>query len=397
MQEKAFLLILLLMAPALAGCTFNEPKRWDLEVPLGLILSPRAAPAIDDVSPAAELAVRELTASQAGVRFTLTQDPAPDSAIAAFDRLASQNVAAVIAAASPQEGAALAERAAAKKIPLLLVTPAIPQATATSHLLQLGLPPAEEGKAVADLVTAQSAVVFVLPHAFTPTLLTGFGTAYQGSILRTTNVTAGAQGAIISAARDACKLQPKAAVILTPPVEAGWIVRGLQEGGCRTDLQIVAGAGARQPDLVVEAGRDGRDRPYAAGIVGVEPQGSRLGEFRTFFQAEYGRNPGPYAAETYDAVLLATLAAFHAKGEPRAKPVHAAITAADIQANLLTVAEAPGIKIRNIGTAITAAKAGDDMDWVGYGHDVDFNDAKVPAGGTYRRWHVTPTGGIEVA
>jgi hypothetical protein len=345
-REKAILFALLLVLPALAGCTsqdfgFNQPKRWNLTLPLGVLVSPRAGAAAEDVVATAELAARQIQTSDLGATITIRQDAAADSASLAYDRLVGAGVAAVIAAVAPDEAAALAERAATKKVPLLLVTPADPAARNVAAFVQLAAPSAALGNALAAQLTAPSATVFALQDPFTTDVEEAFDAAYNGTFT-IVNLTRGQQGAAIAAARGACASGAGGALLLLLAQEAGWVVRGLQEGGCRGRTQVVAAPSARSGEIVTAAGRDpANNNAYAAGVIGVEPQGARLAEFRTFFATEYDRDQGRFAAEAYDAVVVAALAAFDAKGAPGAKPVRATITAGDLSPRLVQIVKAP--------------------------------------------------------
>lgn len=401
MRAKTALFLVLLVAPAFAGCTLpGQPKGWDLEMTLGVLVSPRAGDVVEDVSAAVDLAARQWNEAGVGIHYDVESDPATDSVAAAYDRLVKKGAAAIVAAVAPNEARAVAQRAVSGKVPLLLVTPpdsALSNADAAQTLV-LAADRASEGGALATLAhdnEVERVVMMRTSDAFANLTAAGFDRLYNGTILETGVFARDTPAAIGASARAICATDADGVVILAPGREAGWIVRGLVDAGCYARLHVLAASSARQNELVEEAGKDGTGRSYAEGVLGVEPENGRLGEFRALFLAETGRIPGAYAAEAHDAVSIATLAAFHAKSSQGADPVRATITANDIRAKILPVAGEPGINLRDIPTAANAAKIGEELDWVGYAHDYDFSAARAPVATAYDRWTVTRTGAIE--
>lgn len=403
MQARTWSVLVLLALPAFSGCAvFDRPDRWDLDLSLGLIVSPRAGAILDDVAQAVELAARQLDSSQEGILIRVVSDAATDSSAAAVDRLAGKKVAVIVAALAPDEARAAAQRAAAQKIPLLLVTPPDAPVTGvdTNYFLQVAPPIEAEPRALATLAADQNASTLLLfrpDDLFSVRAGDAFDAAYNGDLLDTIVFAPDSEGTIVNAARSACSQRASGAVLLAKPQEAGWIVRGLHEGGCGDTMTIVASSSARQPRMVEEAGRDQLDRPYARGVMGVEPAGARLGEFRTLIENEFNRDPTNHAAAAYDAVTYVALAAFASKSNLGARPVRDTIDAAELQPEILAAAEQPGIKQRDLHTAIEGAQSGDEIDWVGFAHDFDFDANNAPTANDYDTWFVTQTGGIDRA
>lgn len=401
MRASVAFILFLLAAPAFAGCAaLDRTDRWDLTIGLGLITSPRGGSFLEDVQAGAELATRQWRDLGVGVRFTVSNDAAADSTIGAYDRLAARKVAAIIAAVAPDEAGPLAAHAAQKNVPLLLVTPAATPIPAGSmaKALQVAPPLGSEPKALAELVTEEGVGRVVLLHTadgFAAAAADAFTTAFTGNVTDVGTFNRGAQNDVTSGARLVCSSDAEGVVILAPAREAGWVVNGLREGGCLERVRLFASSAARHADLVQESGRIPNGRAYAAGLVGVEPAGSRRGEFGALFVTESGRPPSEFVAEAYDAVSLVTLASFEAHSSTRADPVRATITGAEILAKLVGVAEQPGVKYRDRETATDAAKRGDEIDWVGYAHDFDFTDARAPDAVAYDRWTVTQAGTID--
>lgn len=401
MRGTAAFLAILFAVPTLAGCAIlDRPDRWDLDLALGLLVSSKIGGPGEDVASAVEFATRAWREMDAGIEYSIVRDPAADSAAAAYDRLVQKKVAAVVAAVPPAEAAALVQRADAQRVPLILVTPPAAEIPAADMdgAIQLAPPVSAEARALQAAVASRNVTRVVVMHTadvFARGLADAFDAAYSGEI-----VDVGAFGrddppAIISASRAICSTDAEGVVILAPGREAGNVLKGLVEGGCRERLQVFASSAARQPELADVAGQDPARRSYAAGVVGVEPAGSRLAEFRALFVAETGRAPEPYAAEAFDAVTVLSLAAFLSESSVNAEPVRARIEAGDLLPRLAGVIGTPGVKLRDMATAEDAAKRGDELDWVGYAHDFELTNGRAPAANAYAEWTVTPAGTIE--
>ncbi|HET6404949.1 MAG TPA: hypothetical protein VFH78_09905 [Candidatus Thermoplasmatota archaeon] len=401
MQGNAVLMAILLAAPLLTGCAaLDRPDRWDLEVSLGVIVSSKLGATLDDVSSAVDLGARQWNEMGAGIRYILVTDAASDNAAAAYERLAQRRVAAVIAAVPPDEAGALAQRADQRRIPLLLVTPPSSPLSVSDMdaALQLAPPVQAEADALASLAQARNASRAFVLHTNDPyarAAAAAFDAAYGGAILQTRAFERDAPAFLQSAARDVCASDADSVVLFAPGREAGRVVRGLVEGECRGRITVFASSAARQLELAEEAGEDASRRSHAAGVIGVEPAASRLGEFRALFVSETGRTPSPYAAEAYDAVSIVSLAAFRSKGSADAEPVRATIAGGDLLPHLRDVYTSPGVKLRERAAAAEAAKRGDQLDWVGYAHDFDLTNAGAPNAAAYDQWTVTNAGTIE--
>lgn len=395
----AWSLLLLVALPASAGCTLlGGPDRWDLRMGIGILTTTGAGYDLEDAADAASLAVRQIELASYGIRYTVYQESVASGATAAFDRLVNKGAVVVVAAVSPDEAQQLASRAEQQKRVLLLATPANRTlAGALTYTLQVAIEPAVEGRALAALAKEQGATSAVVVASDDPSMriiASSFASSFNGTVTSLTH-RIGSQSESLAAGRRACEAPADAIVVLGLADEAGWTLRGAYEAGCATSRRILAGSAARQQALVVEAGEDLQEKPVAAGVLGVEPTGSRLAAFRSLFETEAGRTPVPGAAEAYDAVVYATLAAFAKHGSRDSDPVRAEVRAADLQSGLLRVAEEPGTEHREIARAIAMAKAGDDLDWAGYAHAFSFSNAKQPVADSYQVWRVTATGGVE--
>lgn len=400
MALRQWTLIFALLVPAFSGCVvLGQPDEWDLTLSVGVLVSTRERGALDDVLPAAELAATSLTASDAGIRVLVAREETADAPTAAFDRLVQKKVAVVVAAVAPAEGTALLRRAAQAKVPVILVTPVegAPTAADAAYGLVLAPPARAEADALARLLVesgAPSVTVLRPDHSYGAATAAALAAAYP-DVVAQARFTSLDAGSALTAGRNACASGARAVVILGHPEDAGQIARGLTEGRCRAEVGLFAGALARQPDFPAAAGRWPNNTNLAMGTIGVEPRGARLPEFRSIFEAEHNRAPGAFAAEAYDAVVLAALAAFHAHGSEAERPVEATVTAAKVQSSLLPVAEAPGEKQLSVSAAVASAKSRDELDFLGYAHDYDFTDARLPEAGAWSTWSVTMTGGIQ--
>lgn len=398
-QEKAAPLALLLVL-LLAGCVNpfgDKPDHWDVQLKLTVVTSARAPAGAEDVSLAVEQATRAFNASGVGVTYRLVQDNAPDGIAKAMDRLVKGKPAAFIAALAPDEAQVALDKAAAAKIPLLLVTPtnATLSGASTSHLLQTAVDPAFGGRALAALAQEEAAsriVLFADDDPYTARAVGAFKAAVGTALALEVRATPAGSGAL---AKQACDADADAVALFVAPTEAADIVRGLEEARCREGLPILAAPWVRQNELVETLGDRPDGKAAAEGIRGVSPAGTKPGVFRGGFEAVYGRGGSRLAAPAHDAVAYATLAAFAAKGGPGADPFIGAVQAADLRPHLLAVANAPGLKADDIVVAAGAVRSGDDIDWIGFEHDLAYAATGVPQPGPFDVWRVSAAGGFD--
>lgn len=398
----ALSLLVLVAVPAVSGCAvLSKRDTWDLDVTLGLLLGETGGYALTDLGDAVEIAQRQMKSAGYGLEIRLLRAEAGNDPGAAFDRLVKDGAAAVIAGVHPDDAQALAARASAQKRPLLLATPAGAALSGdVSYTIQVAQDARAVGRALAALAAREGVTRPILFHPadpFVALMSQAFTAAWNGTAPGEIVHRIASQADVTGQARSACGGEGDGLIVLSLPDETGWAARALTDGACRERMRVVAAPTARGPALLTEAGEDAAERPIAAGVIGVQALRSRMDAFRSLFEAETGRLPGPYANEAYDAAIYVVLASFASKGNPESDPAKATIRAADLQAHLLPVASAPGIQHQELSSALDAAQAGDELDWPGYAHDDAFTERRQPAAASFGVWRVSPNGGFENA
>jgi branched-chain amino acid transport system substrate-binding protein len=139
------------------------------------------------------------------------------------------------------------------------------------------------------------------------------------------------------------------------------------------------GDGLRSPELPADAGRETTE-----GIRGTVPtsQGFPAGEaFDALWKAEADGPRQTYDAQNFDAVILLALASLAA----------GSTDGIDIAEALPGVSGPPGAKysFEQLGEAIAAAKAGEDIDYEGASGPIDLDENGDPSSANYATWSYT--------
>lgn len=166
---------------------------------------------------------------------------------------------------------------------------------------------------------------------------------------------------------------PQAIVLIGFPGEASVMVNDWQVAGKAKDVPWYFGDGVQDQSFVTNV----TNKAAIEGRTGTAPYSDPA--FIAAFEAKNGKKPPFDATAAYDAVMLLALAIEAGK----------AASAPTIKANLRAVS-AGGEKFRpeNIADALTAVRAGKDVDYDGYAGSVDLDERGDVTSGAYEVWQI---------
>lgn len=225
----------------------------------------------------------------------------------------------------------------------------------------------------------------------------GFATVFQqefeskGGDVGTVSKIPEQEGAVVSSqVTEACTGSPEAIVLVVYTKDGAEVIKGMQAQGCLSGKKLYASEGVYSPVLsgsVVElAGKDSAGKYLAQGMKGTTPQATDPA-FTEKYKAKYNNeNPQQYAPESWDSMMyvaLAALAAKSAEGE-------------EIADALLDIANPDGTKCREFRECALLLLAGQDIDFRGFAHDLEFSDKHEPKVGAYAHWEVQADGTMKI-
>jgi ABC-type branched-subunit amino acid transport system substrate-binding protein len=162
---------------------------------------------------------------------------------------------------------------------------------------------------------------------------------------------------------------PEALIALSYPGHATVYLKEAIEGGFIDEFRFVDGT--KSQDIVEVLGAEPLE-----GMCGTAPGAAEtesLNVYNETYAAEYGEVPPlPFMTNTYDAVIVAALAAYEAQmaGEE--------LTPIAVRDHLRSVAGPPGEKVtagsEGLKKALELLQAGEDIDYVGAAGEVDFDE-----------------------
>ena len=162
---------------------------------------------------------------------------------------------------------------------------------------------------------------------------------------------------------------PEVLAAMSYPIHAMVYLKEAIEGGYISTFLFVDGT--KSEDIIDAVGAEALE-----GMCGTAPglqETASLEFFNSAYEAEYGEAPPvPFMPNTYDAVILAALAACEAKvaGE--------GVTSIAIRDHLRAVSGPPGEGVlagsQGLARALELLRQGDEIDYVGASGDVDFDE-----------------------
>ncbi|HWH08874.1 MAG TPA: ABC transporter substrate-binding protein [Candidatus Thermoplasmatota archaeon] len=399
--------VTLLAVPVLAGCATNDGNGTgggddvDLTLKMGTLMPLTGA--LNSLGPSmqngAKLAIQMVNDANVGIRIDATHedDKTTDKTAITntFNRLVSTNgvTATVGPCCSGITGAVLD---LARQNEVLVATPSAtsPDLTDNPNPFFWRTVPSDamQGQVLASLVekdNVQRVNMIVVNNAYGNGLANVFQQSFQGQVLVTAKYDENNPGDMSSQVTQVCATSALAdAIVMVMYVDDGAAaLKAMQNQGCLGKVKLYGSEGIWDAKLVERAGKGEDGKWLAQGVKGTAP-GVPQG-FVSLYKGAYNEDPRLYAAESFDSVMYVTLAALAAKSTD----------GKDISDNLVKIANAPGTKYRadQFADAARAVLNGDDIDYVGYAHDFDFDETKrEPTSGVYDIWTINAEGQIEI-
>ena len=180
---------------------------------------------------------------------------------------------------------------------------------------------------------------------------------------------------------------PEFVMMVSYPETGSLILRTAYEKGALTNTPWLLSEGLKAENLADLAGKDSRGRYIVAGLQGLAPDenagGKAYDAFRILYKAEYGKEPGIYCTNSYDALAVVALAIEQAKSA----------TGRAIADNIRSVANPPGIEVSDLKEALSLVRDGKDIDYQGTSGNITF-DEYGDVSGSYTVWTIADNGSI---
>ncbi len=374
---------------ALGGCGGGGD---DAEtVPVGALLSTTGSLAGlgQQFLEAATLAVEEINAAGGVLGHPLRlvlEDDASDAtrAVTAAERLRDGGVGAVVGAIGSGSTLAAADVLEAAKVVQVSPSSTSPELTSYAHgayLFRTCPSDALQGRLLAqravDAGVTKAAVVFV-PNAYGQGLADAFEAAFTaggGTVTDKVSYTE-QQSSYTDLVGQIMDKAPEAIVLLAYPTDGAQFMRDFLTDHPGTDVRFYFGDAVANDDFVQIVGPTAFTFPHEGTVPAFA--GPAYAHFEAAMEARYGRKPGAYESNIYDAVYLVALAmeASGAQGGDALRDSLAQVSAGG------TAFEA-----EDFADAVAALARGEDIDYAGASGDVDF-DAQGDVVGPYDIWQV---------
>jgi ABC-type branched-subunit amino acid transport system substrate-binding protein len=180
---------------------------------------------------------------------------------------------------------------------------------------------------------------------------------------------------------------PQFVMMVSYPETGSLILRTAYEKGTLTNTPWLLSEGLKAENLAELAGKDSRGRYIVAGLQGLAPDenagGAAYDAFRDLYKAEYGKEPGIYCTNSYDALAVVALAIEQAK-EASGRAI------AD---NIRSVANPPGVEVSDLKEALNLVREGKDINYQGTSGNITF-DEYGDVSGSYTVWTIAENGSI---
>jgi branched-chain amino acid transport system substrate-binding protein/neutral amino acid transport system substrate-binding protein len=182
--------------------------------------------------------------------------------------------------------------------------------------------------------------------------------------------------------------QPDAVMLVAYPETGSLIMKAAFEQGLLDgDTQLLLSEGLKTDNLAELVGTKGDGSFIVEGVIGTAPSaaGPAIDYFSALYQDEFGREPGIYAPNTWDAAAVLVLAAEAAQDT----------SGPAIQEQVNAVANAPGTPVTDVCEALELVRQGEDIDYQGASGTIDFNE-NGDVVGAYDVWTIADDGKVEV-
>lgn len=394
----------LVAAPVLAGCAEqggnggggNDGEEVTLQMGTLMPLTGALSNLGPSMQNGAKLAIKQVNAADAGITIEVVgheDDRTTDtSAITnTFNLLASRGAQAIVGPCCSGITASVLDLARQNQI--VVASPSATSPTLTENDNEgyfWRVPPTDEGQGVvlADLVADQgvmTANMIVINNDYGNGLAQVFQDHYTTSLNGVVPTVARYdEGAteFSSQVTQACAGAGAAVqgiVIVGYTADGAAILKAMQNQGCLGNVKVFASEGVYDAagSIIEQAGTGPEGQSLAEGMMGTTPQPA-ASRWVSLYRGEYNEDPLTYAAESYDAVMYVALAALKAGSGQ----------GSDLKDHLLEVANPPGTACETFEQCAELVNNGDDIDYVGMAHDLEFTEDHEPLTGAYAYWKV---------
>lgn len=355
---------------------------------------------------AMELAVSDINAATALTGLTVEVVGAEDDttvdqtrATAAYDSLVGKGATVITGPCCSGITGAVLTKAVEDQVVVSSPSATSPTLTETDregYFWRVSPTDAGQGRVLAQMVDADG-VTSVNMIIVNNDYGNGFATVFEqefeagGGSIGTISRVPEQEGAVVSSqVTEACSGAPGAIVLVVYTKDGAEIIKAMQAQGCLANVALYASEGIYSPVLagsvVDQAGKDANGRYLAQGMKGTTPQAADP-TFADKYKAKYpGEDPQQYAPESWDSVMYVALAAIHAKS----------VDGPDVSASLLDIANPGGTKCREFRECALLLLAGQEIDFRGFAHDLEFSEKHEPIVGAYSHWEVNAQGAMAI-
>lgn len=388
--------------------TTATPLSPKLTLKLGL-MNPLSGPLANlgpSMQKSMELAVSEINAQSAVTGFTVEvvgkeDDTTVDQsrATAAYDSLVGKGATVIAGPCCSGITGAVLTKAVEDQVVISSPSATSPTLTETDrqgYFWRVSPTDAGQGRVLAQMMDADNvtkANLIIVNNDYGNGFATVFTQEFEakGGDVGTTSKIPEQEGAVVSTqVTEACAGSPEAIVLVVYTKDGAEVLKAMQAQGCLSKVKLYASEGIYSPVLagsvVEQAGKDPSGKYLAQGMKGTTPQATDPA-FNQKYGAKYpGESPQQYAPESWDSVMYLALAALKAKS----------VEGEDISKALLSIANPAGTKCREYRECALLLLAGQEIDFRGYAHDLEFSDKHEPKVGAYAYWQVQADGTMKV-
>lgn len=423
-------LVALIAAPVLAGCAENGDtktttptqttgttptstptstspapvKNLDLKIGTMMPLTGELNSIGTQMQHSSHLAISDVNAATATTGLKITNvgdedDKTGDSAAApdAYERLKAKGAVAIAGPCCSGVTRALLPKAMQDEIIIASPSATAPDLTddaaRAEFFWRVSPTDAGQGRVLADMVLGDQvtkAAMIIVNNDYG----NGFATIFQQSFeSRGGDVTVISKYPEVGATTfdsqvdEAAATNPQAIVLVAYADAGAGIMKAAYTKGLLTNFKWYASEGLHGPGFIEKAGQTSEGKSIVAGVKGTFPHVADLTAFNTAYKAKYPtETPDQYSPESYDAVIYLALAALKA----------GSTDGADIAGALVGIANPPGTACTSYVTCATLILTGQDVDYQGVAHDLEFDEARhEPTSGAYDLWRITDAGEFE--
>ena len=180
---------------------------------------------------------------------------------------------------------------------------------------------------------------------------------------------------------------PEFIMMVSYPETGSLILRTAYQKGILKNIPWLLSEGLQADNLASLVGNDTSGNYIASGLQGLAPDleagGAAYDAFQEKYRKAYGKEPGIYCSNSYDALAVLALAVEQAKNA----------TGRAIADNIRAVANPPGVEVSDLGEALSLIREGKDINYQGTSGDITF-DEHGDVSGSFIVWTVGENGSI---